>query len=212
VAALHQFHGIDEVLGDRPTFDESSPVDVNDLGDFSLQPCCQHFLENLHGEVLQADGAKVTGASSRLMFGQHDNKRAIGALQICSLIVDTTGTRGIAVRPRRTEKAIKRTAKVLPCVFLENARQRAHGSKLHGKRTLSCAFYRHARQTLQKKIKKGKSLPDGCSGHPIVTEKIKKQRLEASPLSPPPTAPAIRRGKEWAGRAVPPRSACCRAP
>jgi hypothetical protein len=59
----------------------------------------------------------------------------------------TTGIRGIAVRPRRTAKAIKHTAKILPCVFLENARQRAHGSKLHGKRTLPCAFYRHARQS-----------------------------------------------------------------
>jgi hypothetical protein len=57
----------------------------------------------------------------------------------------TTGNRGIAVRLRRTAKAIKRTAKVLPCVFLENARQRAHGSKLHGKDTLPCAFYCHAR-------------------------------------------------------------------
>jgi hypothetical protein len=64
-----------------------------------------------------------------------------------------------------------------------------------------------------RKNKKGKSLPDGCSGHSIVTEKNKKkQRPEASPLSPPPTAPAICRGKGWAGRAVPPRSACCQAP
>jgi hypothetical protein len=31
--------------------------------------------------------------------------------------------------------------------FCENARQRAHGRKLHGKRTLPCAFYRHARQS-----------------------------------------------------------------
>jgi hypothetical protein len=61
--------------------------------------------------------------------------------------VPTTGIRGIAVRLRRTANAIKRTAKALPCVFLENARQRAHGRKLHGKRTLPCAFYRHARQS-----------------------------------------------------------------
>jgi hypothetical protein len=59
---------------------------------------------------------------------------------------------------------------------------------------LPCAFYRHARQslqknlpcieidarqTLQKKIKKGKSLPVAaisCSGHPIITEKKTKAR------------------------------------
>jgi hypothetical protein len=61
--------------------------------------------------------------------------------------VITAGIRGIAVRPRHTAKAIKRTAKVLPCIFLQNARQRTHDSKLHGKRTLPCAFYRHARQS-----------------------------------------------------------------
>jgi hypothetical protein len=46
----------------------------------------------------------------------------------------------------------------LPCVYAHGkgdkthgkgfaVRSRAHGSKLHGKDTLSCAFYRHARQS-----------------------------------------------------------------
>jgi hypothetical protein len=100
--------------------------------------------------------------------------------------------------------------KALSCAEID-ARQRISKSI----KKLPCTEI-DARQTLQKKLKnKGQSLSVAticCSGHPIITEKIKKQRPEASPSSPPPTAPAIRRGKGWAGRAVPPRSACCRAP
>jgi hypothetical protein len=34
---------------------------------------------------------------------------------------------------------------------------------------------------ITEKIKKGKSLPDGCSGHPIVTEKNKKNKGQRPP-------------------------------
>jgi hypothetical protein len=43
----------------------------------------------------------------------------------------------------------KRTANTLPCVFLENARQKPHDTFLHGKKYLSCAFRRtHGKCTL----------------------------------------------------------------
>jgi hypothetical protein len=57
----------------------------------------------------------------------------------------TTGNTCFAVRLGRTAKAKKRTAKALPCVFCGGARQRAHGSFLHGKFPLSCAFFYNAR-------------------------------------------------------------------
>jgi hypothetical protein len=50
------------------------------------------------------------------------------------------------VRFGRTAKGKKRTAKPLPCIFHENARQSAHGGILHGKGTLPCVFLTHARQ------------------------------------------------------------------
>jgi hypothetical protein len=51
-----------------------------------------------------------------------------------------------AVRLERMAKNKKRTANILPCVF-PNARQRAHGTFLHGKPPLPCAFYQNARQS-----------------------------------------------------------------
>jgi hypothetical protein len=53
---------------------------------------------------------------------------------------NTIGKCEFAVRFERTTKVIKRTAKLLPCIFLENARQKAHGSILHGKGPLPCFF------------------------------------------------------------------------
>jgi hypothetical protein len=50
----------------------------------------------------------------------------------------TTGNNGFAVRPWRTANALKRTANSLSCVFRRGARQRAHGSILHGKAPLPC--------------------------------------------------------------------------
>jgi hypothetical protein len=52
-----------------------------------------------------------------------------------------------AVRLERTAKNKKHTANTLPCVFPGNARQRAHGTFLHGKPPLPCAFYQNARQS-----------------------------------------------------------------
>jgi hypothetical protein len=49
---------------------------------------------------------------------------------------------------RETAKAQKRTANFLPCVFRQGARQRAHGSILHGKAPLPCATSDNARQTI----------------------------------------------------------------
>jgi hypothetical protein len=46
-----------------------------------------------------------------------------------------------------TAKAQKRMAKSLPCVFGRGARQRAHGSDLHGKLPMPCALYNNARWT-----------------------------------------------------------------
>jgi hypothetical protein len=51
----------------------------------------------------------------------------------------TTGNSGFAVSHGRTAKALKRTANSLPRVFRWGARQRAHGSILHGKTPLPCA-------------------------------------------------------------------------
>jgi hypothetical protein len=48
-----------------------------------------------------------------------------------------------AVRLERTAKNKKRTANTFP----GNARQRAHGTFLHGKPPLRCAFYQNARQS-----------------------------------------------------------------
>jgi hypothetical protein len=55
----------------------------------------------------------------------------------------TTGNRGW-----RTAKAQKRTANFLPCVFHRGARQRAHGSILHGKDPLPCAASDNAWQII----------------------------------------------------------------
>jgi hypothetical protein len=46
---------------------------------------------------------------------------------------------------KQATKAQKRTAKSLSCVFGRGARQRAHGSNLHGKLPLPCALYNNAR-------------------------------------------------------------------
>jgi hypothetical protein len=51
----------------------------------------------------------------------------------------TTGNSGFAVSHGRTAQALKRTANSLPRVFRWGARQRAHGSILHGKTPLPCA-------------------------------------------------------------------------
>jgi hypothetical protein len=65
-----------------------------------------------------------------------------GKLGVCK--EGKTHGKGFVVRFSR-----KRTAKALSCVFPENARQRVHGSNLHGKSCLPCVlYYTHGKKSL----------------------------------------------------------------
>ena len=52
VTALHEFHGIYEVLRDGPPFDEAGLVKINEFWDFLLQPGSEYFCYDLQGSIL----------------------------------------------------------------------------------------------------------------------------------------------------------------
>jgi hypothetical protein len=109
--------------------------------------------------------------------------------------LSTTGNQAFAVRFGRTAKGKKRTANSLPCVFSENARQRAHGSVLHGKRSLPCAFpHTHGKVTFAvrknrrttKKIMNQKTTKHLFAMRRVTTHDKDFTQCQKKNISPPP--------------------------
>ena len=83
VAHLQQLRGINKILSDRPAFEETSLVQVNQPRDFPLQACsCEDLRSNLDTAILQTDWPECIHSNCSGFLGKQDHVGAVYSAKI----------------------------------------------------------------------------------------------------------------------------------